>query len=165
MKRVFQTVAVLGTLLVPSATGLASSISLSLASADYTAASEQAAAPAIALKNSGMHPAMFSVSVRPTGTQNAVLTSNRPIVTAFPDQLLLMPGKEKTIKLQINGNVRMEQRFDVIVEQSPVMFGSPGAGEAADIMTVKRFVTSITVRPRGEGVTVFASNIAINDTP
>ncbi len=165
MKRAIQTLAVLGALLAPSSTGLANSISLSLASTDYTSTQKEAAVPSISLKNSGMHPAMFSVTVRASGNQYAVLSSNRPVVSAFPDQLLLLPGKEKKVSLQINGKIRMEQRFDVIVEQLPVIFGSPGAAQTADIMTVKRFVTSITVRPSGDTATVFASNTAIADSP
>lgn len=71
-------------------------------------------------------------------------------LTALPAEIVLQAGERKVIRLDyISESMPRSGNFEVVVEQLPIMYLTPGEAPLPATMVVKRYVAEIEVRPRG----------------
>ena len=98
--------------------------------------------------NPGRSPVVLSLKARPAGFM-PLAARNRPVaLDVFPARVLLLPGESKSVTLdyvELKGR-EVHGSYELVVEQLPILFVTPGSSRVPDIMTVTRYTAAIDVR-------------------
>ena len=92
---------------------------------------------------------VLRVDTRERGPVLAAEKTEEIALTALPAEIVLKAGDRRVIRLDYYPNkMAGSEHFEVIVEQLPIIYLTPGEDTLPETMLITRYVAEIEVRPR-----------------
>lgn len=103
------------------------------------------------VSNPSKMPIVLKLTSRSVGVQNANYETASMALSVLPATMVLMPGERRLVNLmyEMGSSFDRVSSHELVVEQLPILYVSPGKLKASSLMTVTRYTAEIEVRERG----------------
>lgn len=103
------------------------------------------------VSNPSTKPIVLKLTSRSVGVLNANYETASMALSVLPATMVLMPGERRLVNLtyEVGSSFDRVSSHELIVEQLPILYVSPGKPKASSLMTVTRYTAEIEVRKRG----------------
>lgn len=112
------------------------------------------------VSNPSKMPIVLKLTTRSVGVLNAGYKTTSTVLKVFPATMVVMPGERKTINLEyeMDNSFSGASSYEVVVEQLPILYVSPGRPKASNLMTITRYTAEIEIRGKGTKQHQYAFN-------